>query len=154
MHEGLMTVSGLSVLTGKSRRKVTERLTTLEPVEVERQKNRVIRWYLPADALPMIYRIAGSHLDLTDERARLAKEQADKTEMDNAVRRGELVEVETVRIAVGTSIQNAKTRLLSIPSALAKYLENKSATDIESQLSDAIHESLTELAEQPFGFVD
>ena len=87
-------------------------------------------------------------LNLTQERARLAKEQADKTEMDNAVRREELIESDEVVRVVGGLISSARSKLLAIPAQVSAYLANKDANDIQSQLSDAISETLEELSQQ------
>lgn len=86
-------------------------------------------------------------LDLTAERARLAKEQADKTEMENEVRRGELVEAESIIEMVGNHIQSVKTKLMALPSQISSFLAHKEVGDINGQLTDALHDALTELSE-------
>ena len=86
-------------------------------------------------------------LDLFQQRARLAKEQADKTAMDNAARRGETISrTDFVRSMQGIIVQ-ARAKLLSVPSKLAAVLaaiDNPRA--VQDRLTTAIHESLAELA--------
>lgn len=84
------------------------------------------------------------------ERTRLTKEQADKAEMENALNRGDLIERAEVVREVGGIIHAVKTRLLALPSQLSSYLANKDAADIQGQLTDAIYETLSELAEGDF----
>lgn len=64
----------------------------------------------------------GNVIVLEAERARLTKEQADKTAMQNEVMRGNLLDGRAVAEHWGTVIVNAKTRLLSIPTKAAPML--------------------------------
>lgn len=60
--------------------------------------------------------------DLNVERARLAKEQADKTEFDNQVRRGELVDAGEIEGAWLDICSDFKSRMLALPSRLSPRL--------------------------------
>jgi phage terminase Nu1 subunit (DNA packaging protein) len=121
----------------------------IEPVESVDRERKIDR-YVARVVLPRLYE--ADELDF--QRMRAQRETADKTEMENKVRRGELIEADVVHKTVGTAIQSAKTRLLAIPSQIARYLENQDAHNIQTQLDDVIFEALDELAEQPFGEVE
>lgn len=86
-------------------------------------------------------------LDLDQERARLAKEQADKHSLENAVRRGTLLEVEMVS-KVWTGIFTAlRARVLSLPTKVAAELAALTdATRIRDRLTDEAHQILSEAA--------
>ena len=64
-------------------------------------------------------RAAAGDLDLGAERARLAKEQADAKEMENAIERGDLVYIELVAKDFEKQLLKAKTKLLALPSKIA-----------------------------------
>jgi phage terminase Nu1 subunit (DNA packaging protein) len=86
-------------------------------------------------------------LDLVQQRARLAKEQADKTAMENAARRAETItRTDFVRATQGVIVQ-ARAKLLSIPSKLAAVLAGiDTPRAVQDRLTTAIHEALAELA--------
>lgn len=91
---------------------------------------------------------AGEGPDLVDERARLAKEQADKAAMENSARRGELLERSDVDAAVTAEFTRAKTRLLAIPSKAAPLIIQVDETaEAEVVLREAITEALQELSD-------
>jgi phage terminase Nu1 subunit (DNA packaging protein) len=60
----------------------------------------------------------GAGLKLTDERARLAKLQADKVEIELAELRGEVVRADDVVKVMQAHIMGARARLLSLPTKL------------------------------------
>lgn len=90
-------------------------------------------------------RAAAGDLDLGAERARLAKEQADAKEMENAIERGDLVYIELVAKEFETQLLKAKTKLLAIPSKIAAEVHAsanvKEAKElIEQNMQDALSE--------------
>lgn len=90
----------------------------------------------------------GAELDLTQERARLAKEQADKTAMDNAVKRGELLRVSTVAKEWSHLIGPHSAKLLGMPRKLSPRLAAmKNANAINDCLSDEIRNILAAWAD-------
>ncbi len=89
----------------------------------------------------------GEVYDLEVERARLAKEQADKTAMENEERRGKLIDAEKAAGWWVQIITNAKTKILAIPTKAAPLvLGCKSLAQAKDVLEKLIHESLTELS--------
>ena len=96
-----------------------------------------------------------SDLDLTEERARLAREQADGHALKNAELRGELVRLDAVADVVGRDYSNLRTRLLGLPSKMAPEVHLAgSVQETKAVLDRAIREVLTELSNDPGGAID
>jgi len=90
-------------------------------------------------------RVQAGELDLGEERARLAKEQADAKEMENAILRNELVYIDDVAKQFGQQASAVKTRLLAIPSKAAPLVINctkpvEAREIIESMIEEALYE--------------
>lgn len=85
-------------------------------------------------------------LDLQEERARLAKEQADAKEMENEVLRGSLVSIEDVALSMEKQLTRVRTRLLSVPTKVAPEAHaSPTVKEVQRLLEDAIIEALNEL---------
>lgn len=95
----------------------------------------------------------GTTYDLEAERARLAKEQADKTAMDNEEKRGRLIDAEKVSVWWVQIVTNAKSKLLALPTKAAPLvLGCKTLAQAKDILEKLIHDALTELsATNPVG---
>lgn len=91
-------------------------------------------------------------LDLSQERARLAKVQADRGEVELAVRCGELLERSRVIREVGAMLTVLRDRLLVIPDAINQRLDRNTAQSVVPIVRQLIREALTEVAAyQPQG---
>jgi|14_taG_2_1085336.scaffolds.fasta_scaffold05804_4 phage terminase Nu1 subunit (DNA packaging protein) len=91
-------------------------------------------------------RVQAGELDLGEERARLAKEQADAKEMENEMLRGELVHIDDVAKEFGKQASAVKTRLLAIPSKAAPLVINcTKPVEAREILEQMIEEALNEL---------
>jgi phage terminase Nu1 subunit (DNA packaging protein) len=136
----LLSLSQLSELTGRSPDTIRQRLDGLDPAK---QDGRT-RWYASRDALPRIYEA----LDLSAERARLAREQADGLAMKNAQMRGELVPIADVEAGYLAITSPIATKLDGLPSKAAPEVRATS-TDAEAEavLRRHITEARTELAD-------
>ncbi len=89
----------------------------------------------------------GKVLDLQAERARLAKEQADKTAMENGRLRGELAPVGAARKLLESVGSTFKTRILSIPSKLAPAIIGlKTLPEVRELIEEYLHDALHELS--------
>lgn len=89
-------------------------------------------------------------LDLTAERARLAKEQADAQELKNAVARRELVVVTEVERGWQDILRKVRSRILACPSRIRSRLSH--LTVFDGEVIDAeLREALTELADDDVG---
>lgn len=85
-------------------------------------------------------------LDLQAERARLAKEQADAKEMENAVERGDLVYIEDVAKQIENQLTKVRTRLLAVPTKVAPEAHAcATMREVQATIEQAIIEALNEL---------
>ncbi len=119
MQAQLWTVSGLSVETGITRRTVAKALTTC-PVA---GKKRGATCYWMRDALPLLYSNVSRGIDLREQRARQHKEMADKLEMENAVRRGELVDAGEIALLWETLTIELRQRMVMIPARVGDQIQ-------------------------------
>tara|TARA_R110000796_G_scaffold29304_4_gene79312 strand:- start:746 stop:1216 length:471 start_codon:yes stop_codon:yes gene_type:complete len=86
------------------------------------------------------------NLELGAERARLAKEQADAKEMENAIGRGELVHIEKIAVEYEKQLTKLRTRLLALPNKVAPEAHACStAKDVQALIETNIVEALNEL---------
>lgn len=91
-------------------------------------------------------RAAAGDLDLAEERARLAKEQADSKEMENAVARGELVNIEDVAVSIEKQFTKVRTKLLGIPTKVAPEAHAcATVKEVQAIVEQAIIEALNDL---------
>lgn len=87
--------------------------------------------------------------DLTAERARLAREQADHYALKNATMRLELLPRADITRAVSAAFQIVRDRLTALPARLAGPLARLSEpAEVRARLSDAVNGVLVELSEE------
>lgn len=92
-------------------------------------------------------RTSEGDLDLTEERARLAKEQADAQEMKNAVMRGELLPIGLVKATWGKVLSEFRTRILGVPSVAApRILPGMKTAEVEAVIRDHVDDALSVLS--------
>src|SRR4051812_35724516 len=84
-------------------------------------------------------------LDLDAERARLAKEQADRTAMENDRRRGKLVDADAVERLIERLVGAANARLGALPSKLAPVVRADDPATARRHLELAVEEVRSEL---------
>jgi len=90
----------------------------------------------------------GEVLDLTAERARKAKEEADRLEMQNAQMRRELLPRADVDAAVIEDYSRVRARLLNVPSKVAPLVAAATEPrEAEGLVKRAIYEALQELSD-------
>lgn len=83
-------------------------------------------------------------LDLTAERARLAKEQADAQAIKNATLRGELLPAADVERRWREVLAGVRSRMLAVPSRTRQALAHLTATEvavIDREVRDALGEA-------------
>ena len=91
-------------------------------------------------------RLKDGDLDLGAERARLAKEQADAKEMENAVERGDLVYIEKVARQFEQQLTKARNKLLAAPTKVAAEAHAAATVkEVREIIEAAIIEALDEL---------
>lgn len=87
-------------------------------------------------------------LDITEERALLARAQRLKIEIETEKLRGSLVTAAQVEQVWTAHIAAARAKLLALPTKAApQVLALKNRTDVEGLLKAIVHEALAELAE-------
>ncbi len=93
-----------------------------------------------------VAKLGGSN-EFDDQRQRLAAAQAERVENENAVRRGELADMNDVARFWTECIANARAKLLSLPAKLGPRLVNiGDAGTIANALRGDINAALAELA--------
>lgn len=140
-----MNVEDLTKLTGKTRRTINSRINNLEPCE----KTTTSAYYKLVDALPLIYGPEGSQgLELTQERAYLARAQAEKTQLEIAKMKGELVHVEAWCEEWARAIIGFKDTLRSMALKIADATVNcKTKEEAYRIINSHANEALSELSE-------
>jgi len=89
----------------------------------------------------------GETFDLVKQRARLAKAQADRVEMDNALRRTQMVLAAAVTVGWQTIFVHVRAKMLSLPTKMAAMLAGLTTpAEILEKLTEAVHEALEELS--------
>ena len=76
-------------------------------------------------------RYSAGELDLTEERARLARAQSERIEMENAVKRGELAPIDTLRDAIIPAMTQISALMDAIPVKLKREAPHLTASDLE-----------------------
>lgn len=148
MQAKLWTISELSVELDVDRRTMAKRLEGLEPDENETDKaGREHRKYRLARVFAHLVDGKSDALDLDDERARLAHEQADRAAMENEVRRGELLDAAIVGQDVETTFNTFRQKLLSAPTKLAPLLNPEKPNAARDIITAELERILGELHE-------
>ncbi|MFC4158275.1 hypothetical protein [Chitinimonas lacunae] len=88
----------------------------------------------------------GGGLDLTNERARLAAAQADKTELELAQLRGELIPLAQAQDAWSAMVGASRAKFLTLAARLAPRAVGMTEQQIERLTRDMVYEALAELA--------
>lgn len=137
----LKSVNQLSELTGQDRRTINRRLKSLTP-----QKQGRANLYESTEALPLLYGVEreGPVLDLSQERAGLAREQRLVAEIRRKEASGELIPAQIVVELGAALVAAARSKLLGIHSKIrSRYPEL--SPDIPDDFEQLIIEALSEL---------
>jgi hypothetical protein len=138
-----LSISQLVEITGMSNRTVSQRLRSagLEPAATD---GKAIR-YDPRLALPVLYDLGTMNPQV--EKARYDKVRADLSEIDLAVRRGELMPLGDAEEAFTAGLSGVTQRMRAIPSRVAPVIR-AAETDEEGEhlLRREIDGALAELA--------
>lgn len=92
-------------------------------------------------------RTTGGDFDLVEERARLAHFQANKTELEAEVLKGNLIHIDKVINEWEKLTSSFRAKMLSMPTKTSHLILNKDDfSEIEAILKTHIYEALTELS--------
>lgn len=137
------SISALAVELQMDRRTIAKYLKDIEPCG----KERTALVYRLADVVRVIYRPTSSegNLDVTAETARLKKAQADKTELEVAVLKGNLIPGEDVKNTWTDYIAACRAKLVALPSVAASRVTGLTLSEVEIELRDLVYPALEEL---------
>ena len=131
-----------SELTGFTERTVKKRLSNLEMRKMGNAYH-----YESKQALAVLYSANEERLDAQKENALLARARRKKTDIEREILEGSVVKVDEVIDLWAKSINNAKTKLLTMPNRITHQLlaagDHKTALAI---FRDSVNEALQELA--------
>jgi len=145
----LWTLNALSNELGIDRRTLAKRLADLLPDREQKSGRGVDKSWRLARVIVHLGPPGTSEdeLDLGQERARLARAQTEKAELENAVRRGQLLEVSLVERTWQNLMVALRARMLSLPTKLAMELASLTdANSVRARLTDEVAELLDEAA--------
>jgi terminase small subunit / prophage DNA-packing protein len=76
-------------------------------------------------------RYSAGELDLTEERAKLARAQSERIEMELAIKRGEIAPIDSLRDALIPVVSQVAAMLDAVPVKLKREAPHLTATDLE-----------------------
>lgn len=138
------SVNALAVELGVDRRTIAKRLADVDPVAVSGRTS----FYRMADAARVIFAPAGhggGQLNLEAERARMVSAQANRTELEVEVLRGDLLSADLVAERWGAQISAFRARLVAAPAALAPQVVGAEMPAAQELIRDALYQALDEL---------
>lgn len=107
----------------------------------------------PVTILPGM--IASEPVIKEDQETRVKRLRGDKLEMEIQQKAGELVNADEVLIVLSSMISRVKTRILSLPTALAATVTGKTdRVEVQAIIEDKIHATLEELSTDPLTDMD
>ena len=141
------SLTKLAQLFDANRETMRRRLELVKPIEPGKWTfAQVIEAYVLYEKQHLTGNGEKEALDAAYERARKDKEQADKTALENQVRRGELLEVEDVKRIWTDHIASTKSALRAIPSKLAPVVAAETDPNVVNEiLLDGVDEALEEM---------
>ncbi|KAF1722650.1 hypothetical protein [Pseudoxanthomonas wuyuanensis] len=90
--------------------------------------------------------VAAAAIDGRQQRARLARLQADRVELEIQRERGRLVDAREIRTAYVTLVTQARNRLLAVPGAAKGHMPHLTVDEVE-MLEELISRALEEVAD-------
>ena len=148
MQAQLWTASGIAVETGFTQRAVARALTRCTVADKRGRAN----CYWLRDALPLLYGNESRGIDLGEQKARQHREMADKLEMENKQRRGELVDGKAVAALWESLTTEVRQRLMMIPARLVDRVRAaKRKTDAKKIIEKEIRDALAGLSRDRAG---
>jgi phage terminase Nu1 subunit (DNA packaging protein) len=85
-------------------------------------------------------------LDLEQQRARLAKWQADKAEMEVVTRAGELCVTTELVEWYGNHVERCRSRLIQLPDSIRQFCDPRTADVVVGEVRRLLYEAMHELA--------
>ena len=141
----MWTLSGLAVELGMDRRAVGRMLAGV-PADGTGPKGA--NAWLMRTAVDVLAGLKQDGPSLEEEKTRQAKEGADRLAMENAARRGELIDRAVADAAVVGAFSRVRSRMLAIPSKTAPLvIQDMEIAEAEHLIRSHVIEALQELAD-------
>ena len=144
MTRTLYSISGLATELGRDRRTIAKNLEAVMP-DGDLRGGKA--WYLATALAALAQRDSAGALDPAQERARKDKELADRTAMENQLRREQLCEVADVEREWTKQLSLVRQRLLAIPSKTASRVPQEARGIVFEIVEREIHDALSDLSE-------
>jgi len=136
------TVSALAVELGIDRRTIGKKVSDIEPTRIK----GTYKYYRMSEVARVVFGEGGSG-DLNAERTRLAKAQADKTELEVKQLTGELIPAGIISDEWGDIASTIRSKLLSLPIKIARVaIAAETLKEVEEVTRSEINLVLTELS--------
>ena len=147
-HNTLLSMADLERLTGVTYKPIQKRLSDLEPKKIDGLK----KMYCSKEALPLVLRVNNQAvIDLSTERAKLARAQTEKIEIDIKKQLAKLVDKDEFMEDFQKSFASLKEGLLQLGDTVAQEIVDtglKSKDAISNVIEDRIHQYLEEVASE------
>jgi hypothetical protein len=145
MGLNVVNIEGLCEMTGQTFRTVRKRLAGLEPVQ---RTNRGI-YYDAVHALPLLFPKEKPSEQLSIERARLTKIQAELAKIDLDKLRNNLIPIEEVvgELACEYDFVRGTLRCILTDSLVERIRIETDPAKVQTLLADAINQGLEELSD-------
>ena len=140
-----VTLTQMARLSGKGWRTVRDRLEVARVRPIGSTKKSDL--FDSREALPAIYAVDTDPGDFDSQRERLAAAQAERVEMENAIRRGQIADLAVVARFWTDCLAAMRARLLNMGPKLAPLLVGLDAGAIAATIRTEVHAALAELAE-------
>ena len=141
------TLSALAAELDIDRRTLAKRMTGLSPDEETQVGKRTERRWRLARVVAHLANPDGEDLDLTQERAALARVQRLKAEIELATMRGEVASLDAVESHWAGMVASMRAVLLALPSRLAAQVAAPDRQALaQAAAQDLIHEALNRIA--------
>lgn len=152
----LVNKTHLAEILGKSQQTLTTWQKNGMPIFAEGSNGQanqyktedVIQWLINREIGKLTVDDDGRVHDYEAERARLTHHQANKTELESKVLKGQLIHAETVEQVQGDMVSSFRSKILAIPTKAAHSMigldDLNEAKDI---LKEYLYEALSELAD-------
>ncbi len=144
----LWGVNALAIELHKDRRTMAGKLEGLAADDEAEEGRGLVKRWLMWRVYEHLNAQGSVGLDLSQERAHLAKLQAEKVEFEVAQLRGSLIEADAVELVVSRVLVDLRTRLLGIPTKAAPLLMGcRTIPRLKDELERQIHDALRGLAD-------
>lgn len=152
----LVNKQELAKIVGRSEPTLTTWQKRGMPIKLEARRGAsnqydtadVIAWMIRQEIEKLTVGEDGTVHDYEAERARLTHHQANKTELEAKVLRGELIPADTVERVQGSMVGAFRSKLLSMPTKTAGKVQHMAdIADIEDAIRAEIYEALSELSD-------